>query len=196
MDKILDMREKAGEVEYKVKWRGYSSKESTWEPETNLTDYGAADIVREWKKKHVAAYMVEGAQYDDEVGKAVEYLIRKHKLEGTVSDWSVGYRAELEGVIARRCTEIFGDEYKRVLKEEKVVSLRMNPEPKKGGRKKMRLIVKGFMEPPEWDGQTDSPTAMSSTIRQLIAMGRPKVCLLYTSPSPRDRTRSRMPSSA
>ena len=30
-------------------------------------------------------------------------------------------------------------------------------------------------------------------IRKLISM---KVCLLYTSPSPRDRTRSRMPSSA
>ena len=27
-------------------------------------------------------------------------------------------------------------------------------------------------------------------------LGRPKDCLLYTSPSPRDRTRSRMPSSA
>ena len=26
--------------------------------------------------------------------------------------------------------------------------------------------------------------------------GHPNVCLLYTSPSPRDRTRSRMPSSA
>ena len=26
--------------------------------------------------------------------------------------------------------------------------------------------------------------------------GRPKLCLLYTSPSPRDRTRHRMPSSA
>ena len=27
-------------------------------------------------------------------------------------------------------------------------------------------------------------------------VGSPKICLLYTSPSPRDRTRSRMPSSA
>ena len=26
--------------------------------------------------------------------------------------------------------------------------------------------------------------------------GQPRICLLYTSPSPRDRTRSRMPSSA
>ena len=31
------------------------------------------------------------------------------------------------------------------------------------------------MEPPEWDGKTDSPTAMSSTVRQLIAMGRAEV---------------------
>ena len=61
------------------------------------------------------------------------------------------------------------------MKEEKVVSLRMNPEPKKTGRNKTRLIVKGFMEPPEWDGKTDSPTAMSSTIRQLIAMGKAEV---------------------
>ena len=29
-----------------------------------------------------------------------------------------------------------------------------------------------------------------------IASTQPKTCLLYTSPSPRDRTRSRMPSSA
>ena len=39
----------------------------------------------------------------------------------------------------------------------------------------MRLIVKGFMEPPEWDGKTDSPTAVSSTVRQLIAMGKAEV---------------------
>ena len=36
-------------------------------------------------------------------------------------------------------------------------------------------------------------------IRELVVAakaGGPNVCLLYTSPSPRDRTRSRMPSSA
>ena len=34
-------------------------------------------------------------------------------------------------------------------------------------------------------------------LRQSLAdRGQPLVCLLYTSPSPRDRTRSRMPSSA
>ena len=43
--------------------------------------------------------------------------------------------------------------------------------PKKGGCKKMRLLVKGFMEPSSWDGKTDSPTAMASAIKQLVAMG-------------------------
>ena len=33
-------------------------------------------------------------------------------------------------------------------------------------------------------------------IREVIERTQPEVCLLYTSPSPRDRTRSRMPSSA
>ena len=33
-------------------------------------------------------------------------------------------------------------------------------------------------------------------LAQLPVCSLPEVCLLYTSPSPRDRTRSRMPSSA
>ena len=47
----------------------------------------------------------------------------------------------------------------------------MNPEPKRDGRKKWRLLVKGYMEPAEWSGKTDSPTAMGSTVKMLIAMG-------------------------
>ncbi|WDT36835.1 hypothetical protein PVA38_11520 [Streptococcus pneumoniae D39] len=34
------------------------------------------------------------------------------------------------------------------------------------------------------------------SLDQLDNLGLLKICLLYTSPSPRDRTRSRMPSSA
>ena len=43
------------------------------------------------------------------------------------------------------------------------------------------------------------PTGVGkSAITNAIAkeLGLPLICLLYTSPSPRDRTRSRMPSSA
>ena len=42
-----------------------------------------------------------------------------------------------------------------------------------------------------WDGQQGS-----LDIRRAEEPAKKKTCLLYTSPSPRDRTRSRMPSSA
>ena len=48
-----------------------------------------------------------------------------------------------------------------------------------------------------WLSQGAQPTLRVARIlgeKELVAM--PKHCLLYTSPSPRDRTRSRMPSSA
>ena len=55
----------------------------------------------------------------------------------------------------------------------------------------------GRGQSPEWQGQSKQP-------RFTLPPHRPKLpqpgclqdCLLYTSPSPRDRTRSRMPSSA
>ena len=47
----------------------------------------------------------------------------------------------------------------------------------------------GTISPPWLDG-------MRCAVDAANAAGVPWVCLLYTSPSPRDRTRSRMPSSA
>ena len=40
------------------------------------------------------------------------------------------------------------------------------------------------------------PNVVKGNTLAALAAGRHVVCLLYTSPSPRDRTRSRMPSSA
>ena len=37
---------------------------------------------------------------------------------------------------------------------------------------------------------------VASNVRACVECGNLDICLLYTSPSPRDRTRSRMPSSA
>ena len=97
--------------------------------------------------------------------------MKKHKLTGALHEWLPGYQDEMHKVISKRCREITGDEYTKVLKSEKVVPLRMNPEPKKDGRKKCRLLVKGFLEPKEWADKTDSPTVLASTVKQLIAMG-------------------------
>ena len=48
---------------------------------------------------------------------------------------------------------------------------------------------------PEFIPNTAIATAMANS-KLLLDAVKDKVCLLYTSPSPRDRTRSRMPSSA
>ena len=46
------------------------------------------------------------------------------------------------------------------------------------------------------DGKTDLNEVLTSMISQAEHDPESMCCLLYTSPSPRDRTRSRMPSSA
>ena len=50
------------------------------------------------------------------------------------------------------------------------------------------------MENGPQDGLEDTVVAPEDATESLLAATEP--CLLYTSPSPRDRTRSRMPSSA
>ena len=48
VEKVVDMRIRSGEVEYRVKWRGWPSSTNTWEPKAHLTDYGASESVAEW----------------------------------------------------------------------------------------------------------------------------------------------------
>ena len=48
----------------------------------------------------------------------------------------------------------------------------------------------------ECDLVLDDPHVAPTHLRIDRAADAPRTCLLYTSPSPRDRTRSRMPSSA
>ena len=45
-------------------------------------------------------------------------------------------------------------------------------------------------------GGDDDVADLDTYINQMRLSAPGKICLLYTSPSPRDRTRSRMPSSA
>ena len=161
-----------------MKWRGWPSSTNTWEPKAHLTEYGASESVAEWHATNPDrpdpqglghAIMLIQQKSDDE--QAVDMLMRQHRLPGSVLAWTKAYQEELGVVLNRRCREVFGEEYERVVKNEKIVKLRMNPEPKKDGRCKMRLLVKGFMEPKEWDTIKDSPTALSSTVKTLVAMG-------------------------
>ena len=47
IENIIDKRiSYGGQVEYMVKWKGYSDKENTWEPEENID---AEDMIKEYE---------------------------------------------------------------------------------------------------------------------------------------------------
>ena len=60
----------------------------------------------------------------------------------------------------------------------------------------MRLIMSGEMSPVMMAALITGLRVKKETIGEITAAAQVMRCLLYTSPSPRDRTRSRMPSSA
>ena len=47
VEKILNRQEAKGVVHYLVKWRGWSRKHDSWEPEANLTN--SADLIQEFE---------------------------------------------------------------------------------------------------------------------------------------------------
>lgn len=178
VERIVKQRGKGKKAEFLVKWVG--SLDQTWEPRGNLAKWGAGDLIKEFsapKKppkrrsgRRVAGAFLAGAQLDEH-HKAVEELISKQGVKGTVEDWLPGYSTELSGVIAKRLQSLSPEEWERVAKSGEAVRLRMILEPKADGRKKGRLICQGFREPKWWDkGPVDSPVASLATIRTLIFM--------------------------
>ncbi|NXG41107.1 MPP8 phase, partial [Psilopogon haemacephalus] len=49
VEKILDVKTEGGEILYKVRWKGYTSDDDTWEPEVHLKD--CKEVLLEFRKK-------------------------------------------------------------------------------------------------------------------------------------------------
>ncbi len=49
VEKILDKKKEKGKVYYLVKWKGFSNKDNTWEPRTNLI-IDVPDMIKEYEK--------------------------------------------------------------------------------------------------------------------------------------------------
>ena len=98
----MSKRTVKGKVKYTVKWKGWPSSRNTEEPLSNLSKFGAQDLVREFeasqaptrKSKRIAAHghaAIRTTKPDDDE-LAVAELIRKHSLEGSVAEWLPGNR--------------------------------------------------------------------------------------------------------
>ncbi|NXM77603.1 MPP8 phase, partial [Serilophus lunatus] len=49
VEKILDVKTEGGKILYKVRWKGYTSDDDTWEPEVHLED--CKEVLLEFRKK-------------------------------------------------------------------------------------------------------------------------------------------------
>ncbi|XP_054020626.1 M-phase phosphoprotein 8 isoform X1 [Dryobates pubescens] len=80
VEKILDVKTEGGKILYKVRWKGYTSDDDTWEPEVHLED--CKEVLLEFRNKIV-----------DNKPKAVKKEIQKLSLNDDIfeaesdSDW-------------------------------------------------------------------------------------------------------------
>ncbi|XP_054484182.2 M-phase phosphoprotein 8 [Agelaius phoeniceus] len=80
VEKILDVKNEGGKTLYKVRWKGYTSDDDTWEPEAHLED--CKEVLLEFRKKIV-----------DNKPKSVKKEIQKPPLNDDIfeaesdSDW-------------------------------------------------------------------------------------------------------------
>jgi hypothetical protein len=127
--KILESRQvKDGwkkATEYLVQWHGYVKKDATWEPEQFLTEYGAGTLVRDYLESKAPA--ANNINFDPDLLAVVE-LMQRHKLEGSVQTQLDAYRLEIEAVHELRLDEVLGAECEKVLRDERVICMRMHPD--------------------------------------------------------------------
>ena len=59
-----------------------------------------------------------------------------------------------------------------------------------------RMDDYAWFQPKDWHAVLRAPDSLDAPIKAVVQAENAYTCLLYTSPSPRDRQKSRMPSSA
>ena len=184
LDKIHKHRKIGRSTQYECSWKGYAKNDRTWEPEKHLTEYGGAQMLKEYKHSLIPKGAVRHVKTDRVVITAVE-LVTKYKISEQYNTAAVveAIQKEEKNVIGegRPLQELYGAERQAVLRDSSLdkVRIRLNPEEKDPnadhpeGRLKMRLIAMGNMMRDEHRSKDpiDAPVVMLSTLRTLIAGG-------------------------
>ena len=118
VETILDKRQVDGHTEYKVKWHGYGRRQATWEPEYNLTNYGAAQMIKDFEMKFADAALViamfshgELGQEDAKIG--VQRILKQKNLPGLEKDWIKAWHAEEGQMLNQTLDEVTCEEERR-----------------------------------------------------------------------------------
>ncbi|PKU38637.1 m-phase phosphoprotein 8 [Limosa lapponica baueri] len=123
VEKILDVKTEGGKILYKVRWKGYTSDDDTWEPEVHLED--CKEVLLEFRKKIV-----------DNKPKPVKKDIQKLTLNDDVfeaesdSDWQSETKDDVSPKKKKRKSKDGEDRSPDDLKKKKSKSSKLKEKPR------------------------------------------------------------------
>ncbi|XP_054680971.1 M-phase phosphoprotein 8 isoform X2 [Grus americana] len=123
VEKILDVKTEGGKILYKVRWKGYTSDDDTWEPEIHLED--CKEVLLEFRKKIV-----------DNKPKPVKKDIQKLSLNDDVfeaesdSDWQSETKDDVSPKKKKKKSKDGEDRSPDDLKKKKSKSAKFKEKPK------------------------------------------------------------------
>uniref|UniRef100_A0A8B9Q9V6 M-phase phosphoprotein 8 n=1 Tax=Apteryx owenii TaxID=8824 RepID=A0A8B9Q9V6_APTOW len=123
VEKILDVKTEGGKILYKVRWKGYTSDDDTWEPEIHLED--CKEVLLEFRKKIV-----------DNKPKSVKKDIQKLSLNDDVfeaesdSDWQSETKEDVSPKKKKKKSKDGEDRSPDDLRKKKSKSAKLKEKPK------------------------------------------------------------------
>ncbi|NXM32854.1 MPP8 phase, partial [Oxyruncus cristatus] len=123
VEKILDMKTEGGKVLYKVRWKGYTSDDDTWEPEVHLED--CKEVLLEFRKKIL-----------DNKPKPVKKDIQKLSLNDDIfeaesdSDWQSETKDDVSPKKKKKKSKDVEDKSPDDLKKKKSKSAKLREKPR------------------------------------------------------------------
>ncbi|XP_048149506.1 M-phase phosphoprotein 8 [Corvus hawaiiensis] len=123
VEKILDVKTEGGKILYKVRWKGYTSDDDTWEPEVHLED--CKEVLLEFRKKIV-----------DNKPKPVKKDIQKLSLNDDIfeaesdSDWQSETKDDVSPKKKKKKSKDGEDKGSDDLKKKKSKSAKLKEKPR------------------------------------------------------------------